>query len=418
MTQGPLPPLIGRDDELADLVALFALGTRVVTVLGPPGVGKTALARHVAARTRGAVFCDLGSARSAGDAADAVAEALGAPLAGVDAEAVGRVLADRRSGLVVLDEADPVLEDLAILVGEWRLAAPDIRFLVTSRARLHLQNEHCVDLHPLDGHHAITPDMAWDLLSDAERRAACQLTVFRGGFDLEAARAVLRGPDAVDLVEALVDHSLVHTSPHGPGPPRYHMREATREYAANQASPWLLDRTRARHAFHYLQVGQRRALDADDPDGGGAIEVLFADRHNTADAFGVLADPRPTDAVALLLSLEPLWDARGASSVDLDRLREAVHRFREDPFLHVRLLTALALALGPADRWQEAVVHAEEALLTGRAMDGLNPEMHAALERLASSLAPDPDAATRREMQLALRLLRLAVRQGDGFESP
>jgi predicted ATPase len=476
----PLPPLIGRNEELADLVALFALGTRVVTLLGPSGVGKTALARHVAARTRGAAYCDLGWARSADDVIDAVAEALGAPLPGVDAEAVGRFLTERRGGLVVLDEVDSAVETLATLVGQWRLVAPDTRFLVTGRDRLHLQGEHCVDLQPLDEAHAIalllegarsrqesfateteeaealggvvsilqglplalelaaasaqgpsarallealfasaqntwrsaSPlrvalDLAWAQLSDSEHRAMCQLVVFPGGFDLEAAGALLHRPDAAEMVRGLVDRALVQTAGGGPDALRHNLHEAVRGYAANQAPPGLVERGRTWHAFYYLEVGQRRARAAEGPDREGAIEALRADQHHTRDAFRALADPSPSDAGAILLTLEPVWERDGASSADLERLREAAERSGVTPAMRAGLLSVLALALDRAGRRQEAEVQGGHALSAAQAALGADhPFLRAAEDLLAES-------GSRSETRLALRLVRLAVQPGD-----
>ena len=74
---------------------------------------------------------------------------------------------------------------------------------------------------------------SWDLLSAAERRAMVQLTVFRSGFTLDAASAVIDcsslpdAPSAADLVEGLRESSLLRAG--GTDRRRWDMYEATRE---------------------------------------------------------------------------------------------------------------------------------------------------------------------------------------------
>lgn len=79
-------------------------------------------------------------------------------------------------------------------------------------------------------------DWSWDLLSDPERRALAQLSVFRGGFRLEAVEAVVERPASafaasiVDLLQSLVDKSLVRRiSNH-----RFDLLVSVQEYAAEQ----------------------------------------------------------------------------------------------------------------------------------------------------------------------------------------
>ncbi|AVV41871.1 AfsR family transcriptional regulator [Streptomyces sp. P3] len=81
-------------------------------------------------------------------------------------------------------------------------------------------------------------DWSWDLLDEPERTLLRELSVFAGGWDLEAAEAVCTGPVA-ELVGALVDKSLVVAAPHavqdGDGM-RYRMLETIHEYALERAA--------------------------------------------------------------------------------------------------------------------------------------------------------------------------------------
>ncbi|HHH27910.1 MAG TPA: cyclase, partial [Polyangiaceae bacterium] len=85
-------------------------------------------------------------------------------------------------------------------------------------------------------------DWSWQLLGPAERSALSQCSVFRGGFDLDAAQNVLDlsdhhgAPWILDVLQSLVERSLVRTyEPAGmPGMLRYRLYESVRDYAAER----------------------------------------------------------------------------------------------------------------------------------------------------------------------------------------
>ncbi|MFJ8109936.1 BTAD domain-containing putative transcriptional regulator [Streptomyces sp. NPDC096132] len=81
-------------------------------------------------------------------------------------------------------------------------------------------------------------DWSWELLDAPERTVLRELSVFAGGWDLEAAEAVCTGPVA-DVVGALVDKSLVVAAPceqDGGDGMRYRMLETIHEYAVERAA--------------------------------------------------------------------------------------------------------------------------------------------------------------------------------------
>ncbi|WP_258726866.1 AfsR/SARP family transcriptional regulator [Cellulomonas sp. NS3] len=152
-TTVPVPPtsLVGRDADLAVLRRLLADG-RLVTLVGPGGVGKTRLALELARRvvdgfTSGVRVVELGTVR---DAAALPAAAL-APL-GLGAEAGPAATALRRLGdldvLVLVDNGEHLLDAAAALV-EGVLAGARARVLVTSRERLGVPGEHVHVVAPL-----------------------------------------------------------------------------------------------------------------------------------------------------------------------------------------------------------------------------------------------------------------------------
>lgn len=154
-------PLIGRDDDLERLLSLLATDEpviRLITVLGAGGIGKTRLAQELLRRRAGAhrhagCFVDLAPV-AAGDGADAavmaaVATALG--LAGPPGEATATAL-DAMAPLdmlLVLDNAEHLLEPVGRLCDALLARAPGVRLVVTSQAPLRRSGEQVFRLSGL-----------------------------------------------------------------------------------------------------------------------------------------------------------------------------------------------------------------------------------------------------------------------------
>jgi predicted ATPase/DNA-binding SARP family transcriptional activator len=142
-----LPPLIGRDLELAQLLGLLNMPRqRLVTLHGPGGMGKTRLAQEAGLATLdsfadGVFFVALASVTDPAQIAAAVAEQIGLRLSGAGAprEQLLAHLRERQL-LLILDNFEQLL-DGAELVTAIRRAAPKVVILVTSRERLGLDGE-------------------------------------------------------------------------------------------------------------------------------------------------------------------------------------------------------------------------------------------------------------------------------------
>lgn len=147
---------VGREGELAALAALIA-DHRLVSVLGPGGVGKSRLAGRFLADSEmsfagGVEWCDLEIADGPAGVAAVVAATLGVIVTGSESEmvaAIGRALAGRGRTLVLLDAFERHVSAAADTVGRWLESCPNVVFLVTSRERLRLAGEHVVDVAPL-----------------------------------------------------------------------------------------------------------------------------------------------------------------------------------------------------------------------------------------------------------------------------
>jgi predicted ATPase len=156
-TPAPLPTprtsLVGRDEDAAAVTALLQSGTRLVTLTGTGGVGKTRLALQVASRLVAGgspgVFVDLSPIRDPNLVLSAAARALGVTDTG-RGNPVGAVAATvgSRDLLLILDNFEHVM-DAAIPISTILDRCPGIRLLVTSRERLSLSGELEYEVAPL-----------------------------------------------------------------------------------------------------------------------------------------------------------------------------------------------------------------------------------------------------------------------------
>lgn len=394
----PLTSLIERAAELARLDGLFDdPACRLVTLVGPGGIGKTRLAVEVAATRRdryrdGAVFVSFAGTDPAGpdESADLVvatlARVMGLPMA-VPRDPLD-LLADHLAGrelLLVLDNLEQ-LPGAAGVIDHLLRRAPGTRVLVTSRRQLGLAVEWLVEVPGLPcpppsagagaaGYPAVqlfeerarllrpgfltgadlegtaqvcrlvsgiplaielaarwvrsarpaaiadrlgrglellettAPDVeqrhrslravigwSWGLLTEEEEGALIRLSVFRRGFDLDAAAAVADA--GLPLLAGLVDQSLVTVGQDG----RYDMHELLRQYAAERlaADPEQEARTRRRHADYYAGLLSAPAEFLPEDPG-----FLGAEAGNVRAATELLV--RDADPAALDAHLLRIW---------------------------------------------------------------------------------------------------------------
>src|SRR4051794_37071009 len=198
----PLPPaltpFVGRGAERAELAELLAGagGARLVTAVGPGGVGKTRLALAVAADVSGRFpdgvwYVDLVPVTDPAMIAPAVAGALGL------GEQPGRATEDTllgwaadRHAVLVLDNCEHLLDGVALLAERLLGQGGPLVVLTTSRARLMLPFER---VFPVDG-----LDAADDAVALFEERAAAAGAVVVAADRPRVAR-VCRGLDGVPL---------------------------------------------------------------------------------------------------------------------------------------------------------------------------------------------------------------------------
>jgi predicted ATPase len=202
----PYTATIGREGELAEIRALLAGGVhRVVSLIGPGGIGKSRLAIE-AAHADGDLFPDgvyfvpLEGVLEPGLLLPTVAYVLGIRDTGAAAleERIAQALGDRRV-LIVLDNFEQIVDEAPVLVRLYTLA-PRACFLVTSRTVLRIRGERVFEVATLDtpgGDGRVT-------LAQAQASPACRLFAERAsaalpGFALTAENAA----DVVDICRRL-----------------------------------------------------------------------------------------------------------------------------------------------------------------------------------------------------------------------
>ncbi len=154
LSPSALSPFVGRQDDLQKLQALVqAPATRLVTLLGSGGIGKTRLALELLGRlqenfAQGTAFIPLAQLSSAEEILPALAERLGvqSPPSGDLKWALLEHLAGRQA-LLLLDNFEHLLGG-ALLVRDLLAVAPAVKVIVTSREKLGLE---CESLYRLSG---------------------------------------------------------------------------------------------------------------------------------------------------------------------------------------------------------------------------------------------------------------------------
>ncbi|HXV94134.1 MAG TPA: BTAD domain-containing putative transcriptional regulator, partial [Pseudonocardia sp.] len=498
---------IGRERELRRIAEL--LGTsRLVTLAGPGGAGKTALgveaARAAASSFRDGAWLVRLAAVTDGDAlAHAVADALGMSIEGGTAAhrprdvLVGQLAA--REVLVVMDNCEHLIEPVAALVEAVLARCPGVRVLATSREALAVAGEVQLAVAPLpvpesgtppdrvpespaarlfldraaaaasdlvldDGALAaaavicrrldgiplalelaaarlssLTPveladrvrdrfgiltagsrtaearqrtlrrtvDWSHDLLTGAEQVLFRRLAVFRGGWTLAAAEAVvpgagLRAEDVFDTLDRLVRQSLV-LADSSAGHTRYRMLETLRQYAEDRlALSGEGDELAAAHAAYFLQVAEEAEPGLRGRSQERWLRVLRDEHPNLSAALSWLIEARGTDdALRLAGSLGLYWHM-GRHLEGRGILRRVMALPGGTPDARARAMQAVSLV----ERPRACIVHpsaqcAAAARDSLRVFDETGDRHRAAFSRLLLAIegvggvgsAPDVDAA-------------------------
>jgi predicted ATPase/class 3 adenylate cyclase len=264
-------PLVGREREVDELVALLSSGTRLLTLTGPGGTGKTRLALQVAAELVGKLGDGVFWVPLAGLAdpkllPSEIARTIGAP------DDLSRFLRGREL-LLVLDNFEHLLA-AAPLASEVLAASAQVHVLVTSRAPLRVTGEHEYRLEPLPQKQAAAlfveraRAVGRDVSPDATVEEICRrLDGLPLAVELAAARTKLLAPER--LLERLDSALTLLTVGARDAPERQRTLRATIEWSYELLDP------DARELFARLAVfAGTFPLDAAEEVSGAELDHL------------------------------------------------------------------------------------------------------------------------------------------------
>ena len=400
--QGEPSPLVGRQRELAEISRLVA-GSRILTLTGTGGIGKTRLALEVAHQLEseyadGAVLIDLAPVNDPELVPQAVAAALGVSARPGESitDSVRQHLQPRQV-LLLLDNCEHVVAACAQLADGLIRAGSSVQLVVTSREPLRIHGETVWVVPPLAADESValfiehaqaaaaatnltstdidligeicsrlegvplaielaagrvpalgvaqvadllvdrldflsrgsrleSPrhqtlraalDWSYNLLDSSEQRLFARLSVFAGGWNLDAARAVcatgaVSYHAVLDGLVGLVDKSLVSTED-TKGQRRYRFLETIREYAVERlASSGDSRETRARHASYFRAIAEEAAVTRLGVRYPGDVARVRLEHANMSTALDWLRDEGMLEqGLGLCQALSGFWLAQG-----------------------------------------------------------------------------------------------------------
>jgi DNA-binding CsgD family transcriptional regulator len=182
-------------------------------------------------------------------------------------------------------------------------------------------------------------DWSYDLLAEDERAALRRLSIFSGGFDLEAAQTVVAHAeishfDVTDLIGSLVDKSLVIVDDRG-RLIRYRMLETLREYGAERLDEAGERHDVARrHRAHYRMLLQRAAAEEEGPNQADWRARVMGEMDNVRAALqSALAEDDGAALIELTCGAGNTWTLMGRSTEHHRWLVEALaHAPDDSPF--------------------------------------------------------------------------------------
>lgn len=480
----PITALIGREQETVEIIAALSR-SRLVTLVGGGGVGKTRLAievagRRTAASAQEAAFIALAPLSDPALLPTFVANVLGIRKeAGTDPVSLLHALTDWLSThevLLVLDNCEHLIDAAASMAQNLLDRCPDLSILATSRQRLGVTGEVawrvpslpvpdekqlptspldanaaalafpairlfverassayrefqltrreeveavCHICHRLDGiplaielaaarvgpltledihnrldqrfrlliggSRTVLPrqqtlrsliDWSYDLLNGAEKALLCRLSVFSGGWMLEAAEEVCTGDDVedweiLDLLTSLVDKSLVVAETWGTHV-RYRLLETVKQYGRDR----LLESAggkqwRERHQAYFLALAEEADPHLRGPEQQVWLERLEREHDNLRAA---MEGEQTNVSLRIGVALRPFWSIRGYYSEGRARLLAALKQAGEgtDALTRAKALNSAGSLAGSQGDHLSARSLFEESLAIARELGDRN----------------------------------------------
>jgi len=277
-----------------------------------------------------------------------------------DGVALFREIVRRRAPSVTLGEGDD--ETIAKIVRRLdgiplaiELAAARLSvlspgsLLARLESTLDLLRTNARDLHPRQATLRGAIEWSWSLLEPHEQAALRQCAVFRGGFTIEAAEAVVSldaSGKTLDAIHALRDKSLLRTASDD-GNVRLALYESVREFATEKLDASdEREATLRRHAHHYAEKCGLLSSELVGPNGAQNLRALTRELDNLLAIATAACDRRDdpawiSDALGALIAAYPIFLARGPVSAYLalvDPILEASEQLSIDSVRRARVL--------------------------------------------------------------------------------
>src|SRR5215216_666932 len=212
-------------------------------------------------------------------------------------------------------------------------------------------------------------DWSHDLLSKAERTLLRRLSVFAGGWTLEAAEAICAGErlerdEVLDLLTQLVNKSLVISDHESEAEARYRLLETIRQYARERlVEAGGGEKVRDRHLAYYLKFAERT-----EPELRGPHQIAWLDRlekevDNLRAALEWALDVNVEAGLRMASALLWFWHIRSGKSEGIDWLERALS--------------------AAVREWDSAPLPPTRALIRGKALNAVGSlmVMHGSSER-------------------------------------
>jgi predicted ATPase/DNA-binding XRE family transcriptional regulator len=216
------------------------------------------------------------------------------------------------------------------------------------------------DLDMPERHRTLRATIQWsyDLLPDAEQRLYRALSVFHGGWTLEAAESIVDGDefDVISALERLIDQSFVRVHEQSDGPTRYSMLETIREFGSgqlhNMGEAEVVRNRHARYVLTLLEQAEQHFRGAEEPNWMARLEAEHANLRAALQWTAETAKRGETQALIWSLRLAGaawwFWYVRGHLREARDQLNAVVQLFRDhrelDPGIDDSSDVALAYA--------------------------------------------------------------------------
>ena len=390
----PVSSFVGREREVAEVVAIVREGTRLVTLSGPGGTGKTRLAIEAAGElvgefAAGVFWVGLAAVRDPVLVTETIAQTLGAK------DDLAAHVGARQQLLLVLDNLEQVI-DAALDLSTLLAACPNLQLLVTSRELLRVQGERDYPVPPLAEPEAVelfcvraqvdldstivelctrldNLPLAVELAAARIRvltpaqileRLTHRLDLLKAGRDVDPRQRTLRatigwshdllpgaeqqlfarlsvfaGGSTLDAAEEVADadldtlESLVDKSLVRHSDDRFWMLETIREYAAERlAESSEAETIGRRHAELFLALAEDVELRSRSGDQPALFELLDADNANLRQAVEWAREHVEIELeLRLVTALWSYWLARGQVGEGRRWLEDALARTDDPP---------------------------------------------------------------------------------------